>query len=271
MPAWRLNEEELTVHEFDVGAMDGAEPGFVGHVVLCRADHGQKVSAAAPVVETAEMGPPLGEATQGIHALGTTLLDPDGLPPGKRRQIKTFVDDRMQEAKSQQEVRNRVSGELQRALLLKEYVINPAYEMPTDEVARWRFSCAGFVLRAYEVAKIVLLDHTIPEVTLGTLKKAYPEQADDLDRPNIRRRLGIGGDGPWPVVLPGYILNSLKRTPAEIASAPYSPQVGDEYFSDGSPVEPIAEVTPRRKGKRAKTHPPVGPDQRESAMEDDNI
>ncbi|NQV23513.1 MAG: hypothetical protein HQ518_04005 [Rhodopirellula sp.] len=256
MPAWRLSEDTLTVHEFDVGAIDGPDSTFVAHVVLCRTENKQTVSAAESVVETAEMGPPLGEASQGIHALGTTLLDPDGLPPDKRRQIKVFVDDRMKEAKAQQELRERLSEPVRKALMLREYVILPAYESYTEEVTRWRFSCAGFVLRAYEEARIKLLDPSIPDVTLDELKKAYPDWADDLDRQKIRERLGIEGDGPWPVVLPGYVMNSLKRTSAEIESTPYRPQRGDEYFTDGSPVSLTEAVPSPAKGKGRK---PVSP------------
>ena len=45
----------------------------------------------------------------------------------------------------------------------------------------------------------------------------------------------IPGDGPWPVVLAGYVLNSLNRDEDEIRSAPYNATAGDEFFPPRTP------------------------------------
>lgn len=228
MPAWRLDESDCEVQHFDVGASDGNVPGFVAHVVLCLAEKPQIANVNKRQLNTIHMGPPLGEESQSIDVVGTALLDPDGLPPSERRQIKVFVDDRKEERKAQKDRLARLPLVEQ---LYSEYVILPAYIEPTAEVSLWRFSCAGFVLKAYESANIHLInDRNLPSVTLETLKTAYPQMARRLDRVEIRERLGIGEGTAWPAVLAGYVVNSLNRSPVTIRSQAFSPARGDEFF-----------------------------------------
>ena len=94
----------------------------------------------------------------------------------------------------------------------------------------------------------------LPLVGLDALKAQYPRFARFLDRPDVRDELGIGGDGPWPVVLAGYILNGLARPEREIRTTPYLARPGDEYFparrpgtqagDPGSRPEPPARALP---------------------------
>src|SRR5260370_10055070 len=102
------------------------------------------------------MGPPLEEKSQSVDVIGTTLLSPDGLPPAELRQIKVFVDDRLRERKAQE---SRLARLRRLEPYFAEYVIHPSCVEPKEEVSLWRFSCAGFVLKAYEEANIHLLYH----------------------------------------------------------------------------------------------------------------
>jgi hypothetical protein len=172
MPAWRLDEAPRSVHQFDVGATDGDRPAFVAHVMLCVSEQPQTATVNSRSLPTVHMGPPLGEKSQLIDAIGTAMLDANGIAPSERRQIKVFLDDRLRERKAQ-ELRLSRLPLLDRRLA--EYVIHPPYIEPDEAVSMWRFSCAGFVLRAYEEAKIQLIDAArAPAVTLDTLKGAYP-------------------------------------------------------------------------------------------------
>ena len=228
MPAWRLDDQDRVVRHFDVGAIDGVVARFVRHVVLCLAEQPRNVNAQSRVLPAVHMGPPLEEKPLTIDVIGTAMLEPDGLPAAERRQIKVFVDDRLRERKAQEARFARLRG---REAILAEYVIHPAYMEPEPDVSLWRFSCAGFVLRAYEEANIQLIDSgNLPRVTLETLKTAYPQMAKWLDRQDIRARLGLGEGSAWPVVLAGYVVNSLSRSPEAIRAQAYSPTQGDECF-----------------------------------------
>lgn len=46
----------------------------------------------------------------------------------------------------------------------------------------------------------------------------------------MRETYGIPGDGPWPVVLAGYVINSLDRSEEDIRRDPHAARAGDEYF-----------------------------------------
>ncbi len=98
-----------------------------------------------------------------------------------------------------------------------------------DVVVITRFSCAGFVFEAYRAARITLLDlSSMPEVSLDTLAVAYGVAL--LERGPIRERCGLCGDGPWPVMLPGYLLHALNRDGESIRNTPHRPQPGEEHF-----------------------------------------
>lgn len=94
-----------------------------------------------------------------------------------------------------------------------------------------RFSCAGFVYEAYESARLNLLDlNALPYIDLPILKQSYPRFADQIESPDFRASLGLQGDGPWPVMLCGYLFHALNRSDEEIRSNPYRPEVTDAYF-----------------------------------------
>ena len=135
------------------------------------------------------------------HCVGSADLTVD-----EELQIRLFCE----EVESEYEAA-RLGG------LLEQYVICPHVKDVRREdqtVIYRRFSCVGFLLEAYREAQIDVLWTDLaplPLVGLDALKAQYPRFARFLDRPDVRDELGIGSDGPWPVVLAGYILNGLAR------------------------------------------------------------
>ena len=84
----------------------------------------------------------------------------------------------------------------------------------------------------YSIAHRIDSPFVLPLVTLETLAIAYPDLSQALQSPNTRLRFGLTGDGPWPVVLPGYVLNSLTRSAPEIRQEAVVPISGDEFFPE---------------------------------------
>jgi hypothetical protein len=134
---------------------------------------------------------------------------------------------------------DEVESEYEAARLGKfrdQYIICPHLKEVHREdqtVLYHRFSCAGFVLEAFREAEINILWTDLaplPLVGPDALKTQYPEFAKILDRLREREKLGIPGDGPWPVVLAGYVLNALARPEREIRNTPYLPRAGNEFF-----------------------------------------
>ncbi len=217
MPAQRLSSHPVTVRKYDVAGQDSErEPYFVRHVGL--SDEERDNVRANTDLSLVHMGPPLERRKSGtpIHAVGTA-----GLTAGQIRQMGVFVDEHISEYKAEKIRKHR------------QYVIHPHVREPDADVSCRRFSCVGFVVEAYRDAGIELLvtePTSLPHVTLDTLANAYPEQASRLRKPALRSLLGLEGDGPWPAVLAGYVLNALNRTVHEIRRGPYIAASGDEFF-----------------------------------------
>ncbi len=228
MPAWRLDKTTRQVRKFDVGASDGVEAHFVRHVLLCDVDDPASVNGDSGAIQSVHMGPPLKESTAQIDVLGTAELDADGVGKGERRQIKTFIDDRWLE-RGAQKTRLEKMNRLQQ--LKAEYVIHPSAREPDSNYPLWRFNCSGFVLHAYLEANIELIDEEqVPSVALGFLKDAFPWARKRLEDPEFRKEMGIDTGEQWPVVMAGYVINSLNRPSNVIRQAPYVPRSGDRYF-----------------------------------------
>jgi len=86
-------------------------------------------------------------------------------------------------------------------------------------------------LSAYHEANIELIDQeNVTSVNLEYLKRAYDHVRNRLDRTKFRRKMGIGRGDSWPVIMAGYVVNSLNRSADEIRMTPYAPRSGDEYF-----------------------------------------
>src|SRR5271157_2502922 len=199
MPTQRVGSTPMTIRRFDVIGKDASSvPEFIEHVALAAEERLHHVaSAALPVVH---MRPPLERAGE----CRADCVGSAGLSVGSQRQIKVFCDMIESEYKAAQLGSFRA-----------QYVICPHVDpirRHDDTIVYRRFSCAGFVLEAYLAAgiHILLTDLArVPPVGLETLKTQYARFAQVLDSPRVRDEFGIGGDGPWPVVLAGYVLNTL--------------------------------------------------------------
>lgn len=228
MPARRLDSSPRAVRRNDVVGQDSAAVGeFVRHAGLAADEHPEVTDAVA--LRLTDMGPPLAQGgdEQFVHVHGCVPLTLDEIA-----QVDLFID--------------RVASEYQamRAAGRQQYVVLPhclAVEGEDGTVIYHRYSCGGFVIEAYRFVGIELLvaeASPLPAVGLDTLRLAYPDLQRALDSPRLREYLGLVGSGPWPVVLAGYLLNSLRRTEAEIRENPYRPQLGDEYYPSRSPHTP---------------------------------
>lgn len=147
--------------------------------------------------------------------------------------IKTFVDRHLS---ASQAARAR-----QQTIGYRQYIIHKSAEPPSPGFSLWRFSCVGFVLKAYSTARIKLLNDSRPLKTLAEIQGLYPDQADRLDKESTQKRLGVGpgtgedrdGEEAWPIDLVGYVFHSLARDFSAIngpGADPYQAKEGDEYF-----------------------------------------
>lgn len=231
MPAQRL-VSAVDIGLFDVVGIDSAaEPHFVRHLALS--------TLALPAhnpnskITLAHMRPPLdlAEAEQGpIHTFGFLPLD-----DGEQAAVRLFADNLASE---------QTAYRLRTSTSKNFYCIRPhTRSVPVvggDGTIQFReFSCVGFVIEAYEFAGIRLIateEANLPPVTLTMLRAAYPDPEFDraLSNPRFRAISNLAGDGPWPIVLPGYVLSALSSVcfcrldPR--SELPYQPRPGDEYF-----------------------------------------
>lgn len=217
MPAFDLAEQATTLSRFDVvGRHSDEVPTFVRHVALFNMDN-REVDHDDTVV-VVHMGPPL-KTDQRLpaHVAGRIPLTNNQI-----NIIKTWIA--------------KVEDEYQTANARKheQYSIRHPWEDIPDEntgVRRYRrYSCAGFVLDAHRQADISLLvidEEALPEVTKDTLEAAYPEA---FRQPRRLAKFSLQGNGPWRVVLAGYVLHALDRSSDEIRTEPYLAQGGDELF-----------------------------------------
>ncbi len=222
MPAHRLSDAGTPIRRFDVVGRDAITVyHFIRHVALSARDI-EGVSSGN-CIGVNHMGPPL----ERDHALPVDVHATAELTDDDLNQIELFIDELHNEQEAQ---RRRDFG---------NYVIHPHTVLSPDGSFR-RFSCVGYVVEAYAEAGIDLIDTTgeLPQVDLATLFNAYSELQRLEQNPRLRGRypapdreeLGLSGDGPWAVLLPGYIFHSMARQADEIRSTPYQPVHGDERF-----------------------------------------
>ena len=189
---------------------DPADAQFVRHVAILAEESPLESGKAAAVWH---MGPPLvaGKRTRmsrgatlecPIHLFATASLDLDD---------QEGIEDWLEEVDKEPPQDNP----------FKRYVVRPHWDWHTaPETARplyRRFSCAGFVLECYKSIGIDLVnteERGLPDVEFNILVKAYPQIARKrvLERQGLTRDdLGIPGDGPWRIVLAGYVFHALDR------------------------------------------------------------
>jgi hypothetical protein len=116
------------------------------------------------------------------------------------------------------------------------YVAAPSVvrdEGGTERPVSLKFSCAGFVAEAYREGvgvRLVVDDAELPEVDRATLERVW-----DPRTVRIGARYGLGGDGPWRVLLPGYLLRAVTRPRVELPFRPMTPADAE------LPASPAAE------------------------------
>ena len=231
MPATRITETPVEVHPFDVLATGSGD--LMIHAMLCHEDNPRNDVTRATAVKTSHMGPPLGPKQLQCDAVGSAELGED-----ERIKLKDYVNYHRQETENEKLIHRRLGIRWDSTT---QYRIHPPYSPPTPDYNLWRFSCVGYVLKAYESVRIKLLDEKPPAKTIDDLKRLYPFAAAELDDPDKRQGLGIGEGENWPVALVGYLLHSLARDISLIRgpnAQPYVPNEGDEYFAiQDNPIE----------------------------------
>ena len=223
MPASRLDDTSHHVRRYDVvGSDSDGTSEFVGHVGLADEDRADFRGADVPL-SLVHMRPPLerGGTPLPAHCVGGAELTVE-----ERLQIDLFV----KELDSEYQAAN-VRGSLRNQYVIAPHVSDK--KAPDGTTIHRRFNCGGFVIEAYREAGIDLLrtdPGELPPVSLETLATQYPHAESSLQDPKMRQRFGIPGDGPWGVVLAGYVLNAVDRSSTDIRTQPYTATPGDEYF-----------------------------------------
>jgi len=104
---------------------------------------------------------------------------------------------------------------------LQQYVVCPHMKWVVSEEGRrirQRFSCVGYVLEAYRAAEIELISvDNVPLADKEVLLQSYPVFQKIAARPRVSQKLGfkgfddlgVSGDGPWQVVLAGYLFHAV--------------------------------------------------------------
>jgi hypothetical protein len=226
MASSRVTGGNVFLATFDVVGQDGDELAFVGHVGLATSA-GSQDSAQIPICE---MRPPL----HGRDAPGQMTADVVGsaaLTDNEIMKITNFVDRHAVEHASLLEM-----GMFARLRAVPQmYIVHPHAEPYREEDGRYtrmRFSCAGFVLEAYRKARIRLLDtKVLPLADLEHIRPGYPTEFRLMENgPISPEQLGLEGDGPWRVLMCGYLFHALNRDAASVRSEPYDPRIEDRYF-----------------------------------------
>jgi hypothetical protein len=199
-----------------VGEAEDGAGGFIRHVAMCVPEVSKYVMDQ--LVRVVHMGPPLAsDASMRASVFGVVRLSSD-----ECAKIQLWLAEVMEEDRPNRPERS--------------YVVDPYCKWEIDKetgIRRYRrFSCVGFVFACYQEAvgiRLVQVEHEhLPPVSLDTVKEIYGER---LDREAKRRRYGLLGDGPFCVVLPGYLFHSLARDDMLVRASPYKASPGDEYWS----------------------------------------
>lgn len=211
-----------------VGMYSDSNSRFVRHVALVR--DAAELNAESRV-EVFEVMPPIiaGDLTRrnagaasdkrSFHLVADLALDDDEVAS-----IETWL------AGVDKENRDHPTG------MFQQYHILPHAIWVYGEngrAERRRFSCVGFIVEAYESADIILIDSSdLPEVPVANLKLIYSDLFRIDDNPRCwkiyrykgRKDLGLEGEGPWRVMLPGYVFHATKRANKENARPnPFKP------------------------------------------------
>jgi hypothetical protein len=216
MPIINLEHGPQILSRYDVvGQQNEDQTHFVLHVGLFEKDN-QPVKMGHEV-SVLHMGPPLEkEGAIKVHVAGHVPLTND-----ERKKIGVWFE--------------KIADEYQRVPVIRQYIIRPPLKDEYDSntgVRRYRrYSCAGFVIDAHRQVSIELLvinEDTLPLVDRQMIISAYPDAEESPLR--LFQYWGLEGNGPWKVVLAGYVLHALNRPTDQIRHEPYKAKIGDETF-----------------------------------------
>ena len=212
MPAINLDQGPETLSRYDVvGQRAKGQTRFVKHVGLLNEDN--QLVEMGDEVSVIHMGPPLEQGgTIKAHVAGHVPLTKDEI-----RMVSTWFA--------------KIVDEYPR-LPEEQFVIHPPWKDQCDSNTgsrRYRrYSCAGFVLDSHRQVNIELLqidEGSLPDLYPQTIKSAY-----GLNPGPLLCEYGLEGDGPWKVVLAGYVLHALNRPTDQIRQGPYQAEEGNEQF-----------------------------------------
>ena len=222
MGAVRIGQQSSSIRAYDALGQDSdTVTEFICHIGMASAAAVEPVASQGVAVNWVEMGPPL-LVPQGNKPVGSTAKPVDvvgtlELTASEHKQIEAFIDE--------------VDAELQSIEKLRQYTVHPHFRDRDASNSARRFSCAGLVQKAYEYANIDLVDTAaLPGVGLDTVLAAYPDMQSGLTNPRMRQRVGLDGDGPWPILLPGYLFHAMNRDPQVCRSTPHKPSSGEGFF-----------------------------------------
>ena len=118
------------------------------------------------------------------------------------------------------------------------YIAPPTFKVEKDPVSdvekhHW-YSCVGFVTQCYESAAVdrVLTDPSqpgFPTVDKEAVKRTFLFGTLEFTE-EIAEAINLTGEGPWPIAMPGYVLQAFSRTDEEIRKQPYHPTADDLDF-----------------------------------------
>lgn len=194
MPAWQFGTG--TLFRADVVGNYAPKTTDVCHVGLVN-DIEFEVSAGCELA-VMQMGPPMAIAPPDIMTatVGGRILT---------EEERVFVDDWLAD------MATRTSD--------VTYIAHPASSLITDAVSKrpigFRFSCAGFVQFCYRDAVGVHLvaEDVLPDVDRDTVVHVWshviPSNWSDAVVNRALRSFGVQGGGPWPLLLPGYLIHAL--------------------------------------------------------------
>lgn len=225
MASFRVNTSTQEINRFDVVGADSSEADFICHVGLAAAAGSQDVTSVAVL----DMGPPMHGHSFENHmkcdVTGSAELTDDEV-----QKIRTFVDRHA----SEHELFSQLGATQILKIAPQMYCVlphtSPIYE-DDGRYTRTRFSCVGFVLEAYRGARIKLLNlDELPLIDMKNIAAAYP-QTRLIQRGLISAEdLGLVGEGPWPVLLCGYLFHALDRDSGVIRQEAYAPSMDDGHF-----------------------------------------
>jgi hypothetical protein len=215
---YRVSTSDGKVRAYDaVGVDSDSSKWFIRHVGMSLEE--VVFAKGRPLqLRMVDMGPPLGTpesaCPKNVDVVGVANLSSDDASI-----INTFICEQIEEYKSLKSRRK------------DQYVVCPHFVKGDSGVSARRYSCAGFVFECYLDLGIILVDlDALPLVDDSTLETAYPVLPLILKDPVWRIHVGLIDDGPWPVLLPGYLFHSLSRGSDQIRQTAYQPQPGDECF-----------------------------------------